>query len=69
MKSGIGMTKATAILLVLIGSAFANPASKPKPVSRYMRDTGILYLETVDPLFHFAGCEGGAEAGVVVVAD
>jgi hypothetical protein len=40
------------IALGLIGSAFANPAGKPasKPVSRYMRDTGILYLETVENL-------------------
>src|SRR5882762_991530 len=43
-------TKATATLLMLIGSAFANPASKLKPVSRYMRDMGILYLETVEKL-------------------
>ena len=38
--------------LALIGSAFAGPTSKPaqKPVSRYMRDMGILYLETVEQL-------------------
>ena len=41
-----------AVALALIGAAFANPATKPasKPVSRYMRDTGILYLETVEKL-------------------
>jgi hypothetical protein len=41
-----------AITLALIGSAFANSATKraSKPVSRYMRDTGILYLETVEQL-------------------
>jgi len=41
-------TKAAAIILILIGSAFAKLASKP--VSRYMRDMGILYLETVEKL-------------------
>jgi hypothetical protein len=45
-------TKAAAMAVVLIGSAFANQATKPvsKPVCRYMRDMGILYLETVEKL-------------------
>ena len=43
-------TKAAAIALALIGLAFAKTVTKPQPVSRYMRDIGILYLETVDKL-------------------
>jgi hypothetical protein len=48
--------KATAIIsliaVALIGSAFDMPAAKPasRPVSRYMRDIGILYLERVESL-------------------
>lgn len=39
-------------LAVLIGSAFDKPAAEvtSKPVSRYMRDMGIRYLETVEEL-------------------
>jgi len=45
------------IALALIGSAFDKPAPKPvsKPVSRYMRDIGILYLETVEELTYDCG--------------
>jgi hypothetical protein len=39
------------IVLMLVGSTFAKPAQPaPKPVSGYMRDAGILYLETVEGL-------------------
>jgi hypothetical protein len=37
------------IALTLVGSAFPKP-EKLKPVSGYMRDTGILYLEKVEGL-------------------
>jgi hypothetical protein len=44
--------KVVAIVVFLIGLAFPSPTSKAgsKPVSRYMRDMGILYLETVENL-------------------
>jgi hypothetical protein len=48
-------TTAIAIILTLTGSALANPAPKLRRVSRYMRDTGILYLETVEKLMPECG--------------
>jgi hypothetical protein len=48
--------RAIAVILVLTGSALANPTPKPKPVSRYMRDAGILYLETVEKLNFGCDC-------------
>lgn len=38
----------TLTLILCASAALANPARKP--VSRYMRDTGILYLETAEGL-------------------
>jgi hypothetical protein len=37
-------------ILLFCTLSLAQKADKPKPVSRYMRDMGILYLETVEEL-------------------
>jgi hypothetical protein len=42
-----------ALLIALVGSGFGQqkkPAASAKPVSGYMRDSGVLYLEAVDSL-------------------
>jgi hypothetical protein len=59
------MTRAIVlIVLMLIGSAFDKPADKsaPKPVSRYMRDIGILYLETVEELTYDCGRKSASDS-------
>jgi hypothetical protein len=37
-------------VLLFCAMSLGQKADKPKPVSRYMRDMGILYLETVEQL-------------------
>jgi hypothetical protein len=60
---------AAAIALVFIGSALANPTPKPKPVSRYMRDMGILYLEAVEKLDSECHCLSTWEADMASLED
>jgi hypothetical protein len=55
--------------MALIGSALANPAPKSKTVSRYMRDMGILYLETVDKLDSDCHCQSAWEAEIKSLED
>jgi hypothetical protein len=59
------MTRAIALIaLTLIGTAFDKPVDKPapKPVSRYMRDIGILYLEAVEGLTYDCGKKSATDS-------
>ncbi len=61
--------KLLVILLVCVASAVAQKAPKPKPVSRYMRDIGILYLEAIEKLDVDCHCSETWEADMASLGD